>query len=191
MARVYGKPRVCVFFQVIACVACRAHLVSRRERFVLICAMVKSSAWIALDAPEWSHDDLARLRDALPGINDSASARWACIHSEPMPRYRLWVEPTDMGVAFGFRPRDGMDATTCPALDFVRAAIRYTVDELRQKKSQVCVFVDKSSVHLPCGTRPSGAFLEELWRQTGADVPGEEAEYACACGGSHAIRLSE
>ena len=153
--------------------------------------MVTSSVWIPLDAPEWSHDDLPRLQNALPGINDSASTQWARVHSEPIPRYRLWIEPTDMGVAFGFRPRDGTAATTCPALQFVRAAIRSAVDALRHEKSQVCVFVNKSSVHLPCGTRPMGAFLEEFWRQTGADVPGEEAEYACACGGRHAIRLFE
>jgi hypothetical protein len=150
-----------------------------------------SSLDIALDAPEWrSHDALPRLEALLPVINRSVRDRWASVHTqdEPVPSYRLWVEGTDTGVAFGYRPRSGESATKCPVLEFVRAAIRYAV---RGCEHELCVFLDKPFVHLPCSTRPTPTFLEDLWRQTGADVPGEEAGYSCVCGLTHAIKLTE
>tara|TARA_B100000886_G_scaffold275138_1_gene199035 strand:- start:13 stop:492 length:480 start_codon:yes stop_codon:yes gene_type:complete len=147
-----------------------------------------SSRYVALDAPEWGHADLQRLWDLLPVIRSSARERWASVRSDPMPAYRLWVEPTDAGVAIGYRPRGG---DGCEALEFVRAAIRGTVDHPWSPQSELCVDVCQEYVHLPCGTRAADAWLEDLWRQTGADVPGERAVYTCPCGGTHEVVLAE
>lgn len=53
------------------------------------------------------------------------------------------------------------------------------------------VDVDSPFAHLPCASVDGPAFREALWRQTGADVPGEQAMYSCACGAAHAVRLLE
>lgn len=152
--------------------------------------MLASSVYIAFDAPEWTHEDLPRLQSLLPEIMRSVHERWVSVHKadDAMPTYRLWVEATDTGVAFGYRPRTGKSPRECPVFEFVKAVVRYAV---RGSEQELCVFLDNPFVHLPCETRPMPEFLEHLWRQTGADVPGEEAQYACACGQTHAIRLTE
>lgn len=53
------------------------------------------------------------------------------------------------------------------------------------------VDVGSPFVHLPCASVDGPVFREALWRQTGADVPGEQAMYSCACGVTHAVRLLE
>jgi hypothetical protein len=150
--------------------------------------MIASSQYIALDAPEWGHADLQRLWGLLPAIQGSARERWTSVRSDPMPRYRVWVEPTDTGVAFGYRPRGG-DGDE--ALEFVGAAIRGAVDHMRSPQPGLCVRLGQKYVHLPCGTRSAGDWLDDLWRQTGADMPGERAEYTCPCGSTHAVVLAE
>ena len=147
-----------------------------------------SSRYVALDAPEWGDADLPQLRDLLPAIQNSARERWTSVRSDPMPAYRLWVEPTDTGVAIGYR-QHGADG--CEAHEFVRAAIRGAVDHLRAPQPELCVDVCQEYVHLPCGTRAADAWLEDLWRQTGADVPGERAVYTCPCGSTHKVVLTE
>jgi hypothetical protein len=145
-----------------------------------------SSRYVALDAPEWGHADLQRLWDLLPAIRSSARERWASVRPDPMPAYRLWAEPTATGVAIGYSDRGGGG---CEAHEFVGAAIRGAVDHLRSPRPALCVDVGQKYVHLPCATRAADEWLDELWRQTGADMPGEQAEYACPCGGTHAVVL--
>lgn len=146
------------------------------------------SRYVALDAPEWGDADLPRLRDLLPAIQSSARERWNSVRSDPMPAYRLWAEPTDMGVAIGYRQRG---TGGCEAHEFVRAAIRGAVDRERSVQPELCVDVGQKYVHLPCGTRVADAWLEDLWRQTGADVPGERAVYTCPCGSTYQVVLAE
>ena len=153
--------------------------------------MITSSLYVTLDAPQWDGADLGRLTDMLPAIMADAHARWASVRQQPMPAYRLWAEATDTGVAIGYRPRSGGSARACPALEFVRAAIRGALAGSALARPDAELSLDDRFAHLPCGTRPAASFREELWRQTGADVAGEEAEYTCACGRTHAIKLVE
>jgi len=145
-----------------------------------------SPRYVALDAPEWGHADLQRLWGLLPAIRRGARERWASVRPDPMPAYRLWAEPTATGVAIGYTVRGG---DGCEAHEFVGAAIRGAVDHLRSPRPALCVDVGQKYVHLPCATRAADEWLDELWRQTGADMPGERAEYACPCGGTHAVVL--
>jgi len=57
--------------------------------------------------------------------------------------------------------------------------------------SMLYISIDQHLVVLPCGIHEGPAFLEELWRQTGADVPGETAVFACSCGERHTVTLTE
>ena len=53
----------------------------------------------------------------------------------------------------------------------------------------VCVIIEDDKTHLPCGTVDNERLLENLWRQTGIDVPGERGQLRCACGHMHNIVL--
>lgn len=55
----------------------------------------------------------------------------------------------------------------------------------------VRVGLEAAAVALPCGVADGPALREALWRQTGADMPGESADYACACGATHRLRIVE
>ena len=151
--------------------------------------MVVSSLYIALDAPDWGRESLPRLRGMLPAIKCSANQRWASVRQDVMPAYDIWVTGTDDGVAFGYRPCSEGCTAVCPALEFVMAAIHFTLRD--DPDEAVCVSLDQRFVHLPCDTCAGAALREGLWSQTGADMPGEEACYMCTCGATHAIRLVE
>ena len=53
------------------------------------------------------------------------------------------------------------------------------------------VYIGHEVVRLPCGPTTGDEFFETLWRQTGADVPGEETEFRCSCGALHQIKIAE
>ena len=156
--------------------------------------MYLETVYIPVDAPQCDASDVPRLRSVLGDIRANAAERWAQVRADPMPAYRLWVTACDEGVAFGYRRRDGTRWSECPAREFVRAAITWALRHFSiglQPRDEVRVFLDQRVAHLPCGSRECAGFLEDVWRQTGADVPGEEADYACACGATHRIALLE
>ena len=147
------------------------------------------SLYIALDDPRYDRDDLPYLRTMLDVVNASVAERWARTSAEPLPAYRLWVEAADSGVVCGYRRRDATPWSDCAVLEFVRAALRFVLD-LRPEEP-AAVRLGARAAHLPCGSYPGAALLESLWFQTGADVPGESATYACPCGARHAVLITE
>ena len=145
--------------------------------------------YIALDEPLYDSADLPYLRTKLDVVKSSVAERWARISNEPLPAYRLWVEGTDTGVAIGYRRKDMTPWSDCPVLEFVRAALRFDLNP--DAREPVEVRLGARAAHLPCGSYPGAALLEALWVQTGADVPGESANYACPCGARHAMLITE
>jgi hypothetical protein len=60
-----------------------------------------------------------------------------------------------------------------------------------EEDTEVNAYVGADAVCLPCGDISGETFFENLWHQTGADVPGEVALFACQCGRKHRIRLCD
>lgn len=151
--------------------------------------MTMDSLYIAIDKPLYKHADLPYLRTMLDVIKSSVAERWARISSDPLPAYRLWVEGTDTGVAFGYRRRDTTPHDQCPVLEFVRASIHFDLNP--RPHEPVEVHVGAPIAHMPCSSYRGAKFLDDIWVQTGADVPGESTCYTCRCGARHVILIKE
>ena len=152
---------------------------------------VNMTCWYPIDHPPPTLT-VDHIQSRLTAIRASAESLWIASQGhETMPKFRLCVGPQEspmVGFELGYRRRDGSSAVNCAMRKCVWTAITNALadespDAKAVRPATIHVRLTDQDVTLPCRTVPAAAFLEELWRQTGADVPGEQADYTCECGG--------
>ena len=149
------------------------------------------TTWYPIDHPPPTLT-LEYVQSRLTEIRANAESLWIASHgADAMPKFRLWAGPQEspmFGIEIGYRRRDGLSAVNCAMRKCVWKAITNALadeppDATTIGHPTIHVRLTDQGVTLPCRTVPGAVFLEELWRQTGADVPGEQADYTCECGG--------
>lgn len=144
-----------------------------------------------------------RARPATAGaVGADAEARWAALYPKiAPPQYQLreLARLPGQEPRFEYMRRDGIGWAECPFMGFVQAALDAT-DHVagsstpgRPGRAGPTVAIRRTAAvaHLPCRSCAAQPLLERLWEQTGADMPGEQEDYACECGAVHRIRIEE
>ena len=136
----------------------------------------------------------ASTRAATAGaVGGDAEARWKALYPEiAPPQYQLreLARLSGQEPRFEYMRRDGVGWAECPFMGFVQAALDATGHAGRGGPT-VAIRRTAAVAHLPCRSCAAQPLLERLWEQTGADMPGEQEDYACECGAVHRIRIEE
>lgn len=142
----------------------------------------------------WGTGTGARVYPATAGaVGADAEARWAALYPEiAPPQYQLreLARLPGQEPRFEYMRRDGVGWAECPFMGFVQAALDATGHAGRVGPT-VAIRRTAAVAHLPCRSCAAQPLLERLWEQTGADMPGEQEDYACECGAVHRIRIEE
>ena len=145
----------------------------------------------------------ARAYPATAGaVGADAEARWAALYPEiAPPQYQLreLARLPGQEPRFEYMRRDGVGWAECPFMSFVQVALD-TTGHVAESEAPgrpgrvgptVAIRLTAAVAHLPCRSCAAQPLLERLWEQTGADMPGEQEDYACECGAVHRIRIEE
>ena len=132
----------------------------------------------------------------LSSVQESIGARWKTAHKgSEAPVFTLLAKEAPGGIFVEMTSAcdPGEWATLKEfALPTITHELRRANHMRSAPEDSPCVVdIGAKYAHLPCATYSRPEFLEALWRQTGADVPGEHASYACVCGLVHPIVLIE
>ena len=132
----------------------------------------------------------------LPSVQESIGARWKTAHRGiEAPEFTLLTveAPGEIFVEMTAACDPGVWTTLQEfALPTITHELRRANHMRSAPEDSPCVVdIGAKHAHLPCATYSCPEVLEALWRQTGADVPGERASYACVCGSVHPIVLIE